>query len=69
MLIYVVLQNINKIEVTPDMRYLAVAGNPHIRLFDIASSSTQPVCLHSVFFKNPFIHAFIVMMDELSKPF
>ena len=30
----------NRLEITPDKQYLAVAGNPHIRLFDI--HSTRP---------------------------
>ncbi|MBA0551282.1 hypothetical protein Gorai_023494, partial [Gossypium raimondii] len=34
---------VNRLEITPDKRYLAAAGNPHIRLFDINSSSPQPV--------------------------
>ncbi|KAL2466145.1 Transducin/WD40 repeat-like superfamily protein [Abeliophyllum distichum] len=34
---------VNRLEITPDKRYLAAAGNPHIRLFDINSNSPQPV--------------------------
>uniref|UniRef100_A0A803MA72 Target of rapamycin complex subunit LST8 n=1 Tax=Chenopodium quinoa TaxID=63459 RepID=A0A803MA72_CHEQI len=34
---------VNRLEITPDKRYLAAAGNPHIRLFDINSSNPQPV--------------------------
>ncbi|KAI3914399.1 hypothetical protein MKW92_016061 [Papaver armeniacum] len=34
---------VNRLEITPDKKYLAAAGNPHIRLFDINSSSPQPV--------------------------
>ncbi|KAF7803921.1 protein LST8-like protein [Senna tora] len=34
---------VNRLEITPDKRYLAAAGNPHIRLFDVNSNSTQPV--------------------------
>ncbi|KAG1359044.1 target of rapamycin complex subunit LST8 [Cocos nucifera] len=30
-------------EITPDKRFLAAAGNPHIRLFDVNSNSPQPV--------------------------
>ena len=33
-------QQVNRLEITPDKQYLAVAGNPHIRLFDI--HSTRP---------------------------
>ncbi|GFP97247.1 protein lst8 homolog [Phtheirospermum japonicum] len=34
---------VNRLEITPDKRYLAAAGNPHIRLFDVNSNSPQPV--------------------------
>lgn len=34
---------VNRLEITPDKRYLAAAGNPHIRLFDVNSTSPQPV--------------------------
>lgn len=34
---------INKLEITPDKHYVAAAGNPHIRLYEVNSSSTQPV--------------------------
>lgn len=34
---------VNKIEISTDKVYLAAGGNPHIRLFDIASGNTQPV--------------------------
>jgi G protein beta subunit-like protein len=37
------LQHINRLEITPDKRFLAAAGNPHIRLFDINSNSNHPV--------------------------
>ncbi|RVX09675.1 Target of rapamycin complex subunit wat1 [Vitis vinifera] len=33
---------VNRLEITPDKRQLAAAGNPHIRLFDVNSSTTQP---------------------------
>ncbi|KAM7264521.1 hypothetical protein ACFE04_002204 [Oxalis oulophora] len=36
-------QQVNRLEITPDKRYLAAAGNPHIRLFDVNSNSPQPV--------------------------
>ena len=35
-----VKKQVNRLEITPDKQYLAVAGNPHIRLFDI--HSTRP---------------------------
>ncbi|GMN54801.1 hypothetical protein TIFTF001_023923 [Ficus carica] len=34
---------VNRLEISPNKRYLAAAGNPHIRLFDINSNSPQPV--------------------------
>lgn len=34
---------VNKLEITPDKQYLAVAGNPHVRLFEINSSNPNPV--------------------------
>ncbi|KAG9134981.1 hypothetical protein Leryth_001260 [Lithospermum erythrorhizon] len=34
---------VNRLEITPDKRYLAAAGNPQIRLFDVNSTSPQPV--------------------------
>ncbi|KAL6534618.1 TOR complex subunit lst8 [Orobanche gracilis] len=34
---------VNRLEITPDKRYLAAAGNHHIRLFDVNSNSPQPV--------------------------
>lgn len=39
-------QQVNQLEITPDKYRLAVAGNPNIRLFDINSNSSQPVCLY-----------------------
>ncbi|KAK7844770.1 protein lst8 like protein [Quercus suber] len=35
--------HVNRLEITPDKHYLAAAGNPHIRLFDVNSNSPQPV--------------------------
>ncbi|XP_078428709.1 target of rapamycin complex subunit LST8-like isoform X2 [Wolffia australiana] len=35
--------NINRLEISPDRQYLAVAGNPHIRLFDVNSSRADPL--------------------------
>ncbi|KAF2325759.1 hypothetical protein GH714_036426 [Hevea brasiliensis] len=34
---------VNRLEINPDKRFLAAAGNPHIRLFDVNSNSAQPV--------------------------
>ncbi|KAL2923669.1 Target of rapamycin complex subunit LST8-1, partial [Bienertia sinuspersici] len=34
---------VNRIEITPNKRYLAAAGNPQIHLFDVDSSNPQPV--------------------------
>ncbi|XP_024543016.1 protein LST8 homolog [Selaginella moellendorffii] len=34
---------VNKLEITPDKHFLAAAGNPNIRLFEINSSNPQPV--------------------------
>ncbi|KAL6888871.1 hypothetical protein ACP4OV_009897 [Aristida adscensionis] len=34
---------VNRLEITPDKRFLAAAGNSHIRLFDVNSNSPQPV--------------------------
>ena len=33
----------NRLEITPDKQYLAVAGHPHIRLYDIHSSNPNPL--------------------------
>jgi len=34
---------VNQLEITPDKRFLAAAGNPHVRLYDIHSNNPQPV--------------------------
>jgi len=34
---------VNRLEVTPDKQFIAAAGNPHIRLFEVNSSNPQPV--------------------------
>nr|GMD00172.1 protein LST8 homolog [Ipomoea batatas] len=34
---------VNRLEITPDKHFLAAAGNPHIRLFDINSDRPQPI--------------------------
>ena len=36
-------RKVNKLEITPDKQYLAAAGNPHIRLFEVNTSNPQPV--------------------------
>nr|XP_034918553.1 target of rapamycin complex subunit LST8 isoform X1 [Populus alba] len=36
-------KQVNRLEITPDKRYLAAAGNPHIKLFDVNSNSPHPV--------------------------
>eukprot|EP00002_Diphylleia_rotans_P025650 TRINITY_DN5079_c0_g2_i1.p1 TRINITY_DN5079_c0_g2~~TRINITY_DN5079_c0_g2_i1.p1 ORF type:complete len:309 (-),score=55.25 TRINITY_DN5079_c0_g2_i1:1623-2549(-) len=34
---------VNKLEITPDKQYLAAAGNPHIRFFEINTNNNNPV--------------------------
>lgn len=34
---------VNRLEITADKSYLAAAGNPHIRIFDVNSNNPQPV--------------------------
>ncbi len=34
---------VNKLEITPDKQYLAAAGNPAIRLFEVNTSNPQPI--------------------------
>uniref|UniRef100_A0A1D1Y674 Target of rapamycin complex subunit LST8 n=1 Tax=Anthurium amnicola TaxID=1678845 RepID=A0A1D1Y674_9ARAE len=34
---------VNRLEITPDKQYLAAAGNPHIRLFEVNSNRAEPV--------------------------
>ena len=34
---------VNKLEITTDKSLLAAAGNPHIRLYEVASGTSQPV--------------------------
>eukprot|EP00898_Chlorokybus_atmophyticus_P001747 jgi/Chlat1/2573/Chrsp175S00149 len=34
---------VNKLEISPDKHFLAAAGNPHIRLFEVNSNNPQPV--------------------------
>jgi len=59
------VQQVNRLEITPDKRYLAAAGNPHIRLFDVNSNSPQPVCLfqhYTYFHANHFFSGFKQLM-------
>lgn len=37
------MAQVNKLEITTDKRLLAAAGNPHIRLFEVASGNNQAV--------------------------
>eukprot|EP00455_Lapot_gusevi_P036613 TRINITY_DN4077_c0_g1_i6.p1 TRINITY_DN4077_c0_g1~~TRINITY_DN4077_c0_g1_i6.p1 ORF type:complete len:304 (+),score=45.39 TRINITY_DN4077_c0_g1_i6:152-1063(+) len=34
---------VNRLQITPDKQYLAVAGNPHLRLFEINTNNPSPV--------------------------
>ncbi len=34
---------VNRLEITPDKSYLAVAGNPAVRLYDVASANANPI--------------------------
>ena len=38
-------QQVNKLEVLPDKQFLAAAGNPQVRLFEINSNNPNPVRL------------------------
>lgn len=38
------MQQVNRLEITPDKQYLAAAGNPHIKLFEVNSNRAEPVC-------------------------
>lgn len=37
----------NKLEITPDRQYLAAAGNPHVRFFEINTNNPNPVTTHT----------------------
>lgn len=37
------LQHINAMAITPDKQYIAAAGNPHVRLFEVNSNNGNPV--------------------------
>ena len=68
------VQQVNRLEITPDKRFLAAAGNPHIRLFDVNSNSPQPVCLFNwyTYFKgNNFFYGskqfvFLILWQVMS---
>ncbi len=36
-------QQVNQLQISPDKQSIAAAGNPQIRLYDLASSSNEPV--------------------------
>ncbi|KAH9297732.1 hypothetical protein KI387_029414, partial [Taxus chinensis] len=36
------MNQVNRLEITPDKQLLAAAGNPHIRLFEVNSNNPQP---------------------------
>jgi len=38
---------INKLEITPDKQYIAAAGNPHVRLFEVNTNNPNPVSLNN----------------------
>ena len=40
---YYSIVQVNKIAISPDKRYLAVAGNPAVRLYDVHSNSPDSV--------------------------
>lgn len=54
------IQQVNRLEITPDKRFLAAAGNPHIRLFDINSNSPQPVGLQ-IFLIYSFLLSVLIL--------
>lgn len=37
------LQHITRLEITPDKQYIAAAGNPHVRLFEVNTNNANPV--------------------------
>eukprot|EP01116_Phalansterium_solitarium_P008814 TRINITY_DN22779_c0_g1_i1.p1 TRINITY_DN22779_c0_g1~~TRINITY_DN22779_c0_g1_i1.p1 ORF type:complete len:316 (+),score=107.90 TRINITY_DN22779_c0_g1_i1:98-1045(+) len=34
---------VNRLEITPDKQYIAAAGNPHVRLFEVNTTNPNPV--------------------------
>lgn len=37
------MQQVNRLQITPDKQYLAVTGNPHVRLFEINANNPTPI--------------------------
>ncbi|KAJ1547643.1 TOR complex subunit lst8 [Nowakowskiella sp. JEL0078] len=35
---------VNRLAISPDKRFLAAAGNPHVRLFEVQTNNPSPVC-------------------------
>jgi hypothetical protein len=35
---------VNKLEISPDKQFIAAAGNPHIRFFEVNTHNPNPVC-------------------------
>ena len=36
---------VNGIAITPDKQFIAAAGNPNVRLYDVTSNANQPVII------------------------
>lgn len=49
---------VNRLEITPDKHFLAAAGNPHIRLFDVNSNSPQSVMSYDSHANNVMVVGF-----------
>ena len=58
------LAQVNKLEITTDKRLLAAAGNPHIRLFEVASGNNQAVLTYEGHTSN--VTAVCSMLSPLS---
>ena len=58
------MKQVNRLEITPDKRYLAAAGNPHIKLFDVNSNSPHPVMKVLPFFIIIFFFVEICFLCE-----
>ena len=51
-------QQINRLQITPDKQLLAVAGNHQIKIFEINSTNSTPVCILYFFnYKYHFLAA------------
>jgi G protein beta subunit-like protein len=35
---------VNKLEITPDKQYIAAAGNPSVRFYEVNTNNPNPVC-------------------------